>query len=499
MDVRNIKFAKNSMWSLIQQAVAVICGLVLPQFILTAYGSSVNGTIASITQFLSFITLLQGGIGTLARVAYYQPLAKKNDYRLSVAYKTISGFFMRFSLVYAIYMLILAGIYPLIFNTGYTFSYIFWLVIVIGLASVSEYFFGQASLFLLYADQKGYVYSIVQILCLIISTALCTWLICKGVSVHLVKLFFSIVFTLRPIILFLYVKKNYSIDSTVQEDKNLLSQRNAALIRHIAYYIHMSTDVMVLTVFTNALWVSVYSVHKYVVSCLSNFLTSILGNSEVVFGDMFAKNEIEKLKKYLPAYDLFSKYLSICVFSTCAILISSFVNIYTRNVNDISYYYPTFAIVLVLGEMVYCSGLTYQNAYIAAGHIKNTEWIAITEATINVVLSILCVGKLGILGVAIGTLVAMSFKTIANMYYMQTHVIKIELSYLIKSNIVSMMCCVICYILFMRLFVYIPDTYISFFIYATLIFFAVALITFLVFLIFFKYMIVLVISRIRSR
>ena len=499
MDVRNKKFAKNGMWSLIQQAVAVICGLILPQFILSAYGSNVNGTITSITQFLSFITLLQGGIGTLARVAYYHPLAQRDDHGISVAYKTISGFFMRFSLVYAIYMLFLAVLYPLIFSTDYSFSYVFWLVIVIGLASVSEYFFGQASQFLLYADQKGYVYSLVQVLCLIISTAVCTWMISEGASVHLVKLVYSIVFTIRPIVLYLYVKKNYPIDSTVQEDKKLLSQKNAALIRHIAYYIHMSTDVMVLTVFTNALWVSVYSVHRYVVSCISNFLTSVLGNSEVVFGDMFAKKETNNLKKYIPVYDLLSKYLSVSVFSACAILISSFVNIYTRNVNDISYYYPIFALILVLGEMVYCMGITYQNVYIAAGHIKKTEWIAISEASINILVSIILVGKLGILGVAIGTLVAMTFKTIANMYYMQKHVIKLDLSYIVKSNTVCVVSCILCYVGFMKIFVYTPNTYLSFFVYAVIVFAIVALIIFLIFLSFFKEYFYEMIKRFRRR
>ena len=499
MDVRNIRFAKNSIWSLIQLAVAVVCGLILPQFILSAYGSNVNGTIASITQFLSFITLLQGGVGTLARIAYYKPLAKKDSHGISVAYKTIGSFFMRFSVVYAAYMLILAALYPIVFNTVFSFSYIFWLVIVIGIASVSEYFFGQASLFLLYADQKGYVYSFIQVLCLIISTAVCTWLICQGASVHVVKLIYSIIFTIRPIALYLYVKKHYSIDNTVQRGVGLLSQRNAALIRHIAYYIHISTDVVVLTIFTNSLLVSVYSVHKYVVSCLSNFLTSVLGNSEVVFGDMFAKEEIDKLKKYIPAYDLFSKYISITVSTTCAILISSFVNIYTRNVHDISYYYPTFALILVISEMVYCMGVTYENVYIAAGHIRKTEWIAICEASTNIAVSIICVLKLGILGVAIGTLVAMTFKTVADMYYMQKHVIQLELSYLLKSNIVCIVCCLLCCFGFVKLFAYTPDTYVSFFVYATIVFAIVAVIIFLIFLLCFKDYFYMVLRKVRRK
>lgn len=489
MDVRNKKFAKNGFWALLQQLVAVLCGLLLPQFILSTYGSAVNGLLASIAQFLSFITLLQGGVSTVARIAFYKPLAERDNTLISVAYKTVGNFFKKFSAVFTIYMILVAVAYPLIFKTGFSFTYVFWLVIVVGLGSISEYFFGQASQILLYSDQKGYIYSFVQIICLITSTVLCCGLIKIGASIHVVKLIYSIVFTIRPLVLYCIVKKQYAVEGNVNENKKLLAQKNAALIRHVAYYIHMSTDIVVLTIFMNSLWVSVYSVHKYVVSCLSNLITSIIGNSEMVFGDMFAKNEKDKLSNTIPIYDLFTKFLVIVIFSTCIILITSFVQIYTKNVNDISYYYPVFATVLVLGEMIYCMGMTYQNVYIAAGHIKKTEWIAIIEAVINIVISVICVSKYGISGVAIGTLIAMTFKTVANMYYMNSKVFHLSTSYLVNSNVVSLVSCFICCILFMRFICYVPSNYLEFFTYATIVFIVVCIICASIFSIFFrKYM-----------
>lgn len=498
MDIRNKKFAKNGFWSIIQQSIAVICGLVLPQLILSTYGSSVNGIIASITQFLSFITLLQGGVGTVAKIAYYKPLAEKNDNDISIAYKTISVFFRKFSIVFSIYLLVLAIAYPLLFATEFSFWYIFWLVIFVGLSSISEYFFGQASQLLLYSDQKGYIYSIVQIICLILSTVFGCVLIKLGYSIHFVKLIYSIVFTSRPFALYIYVKKHYRINNSVDEDNKLLEQKKSALIRHIAFYIHTSTDIMVITIFLNALWVSVYSVHRYVINCLSNLLTSILGNSEVVFGNMFAKGETEKLKKNIPIYDLLTKYLSVVIYTTCIVLISSFVQIYTKNVNDMNYYYPVFATVLVLGEMIYCMGITYQNVYISAGHIKKTEWIAIIEALINVLLSVFFIKKYGILGVAIGTLVAMLFKTFANIYYMQKYVIKLEIKYLFKSNIISILSCIVSCLIFFKYINYIPSNYFQFFLYSLSVFFCICLITFVFFAINFKEYFNLIIGKVRK-
>lgn len=57
--MRSKKAIKNIIVSLFQQIVTIICGLILPRAIIGAYGSGVNGLISSITQFLTYITLLE--------------------------------------------------------------------------------------------------------------------------------------------------------------------------------------------------------------------------------------------------------------------------------------------------------------------------------------------------------------------------------------------------------------------------------------------------------
>ena len=59
----------------IYQAVVFICNLILPRFILVAYGSEYNGIVSSITQFLTFISILRLGIAGATRVELYKSLA----------------------------------------------------------------------------------------------------------------------------------------------------------------------------------------------------------------------------------------------------------------------------------------------------------------------------------------------------------------------------------------------------------------------------------------
>ena len=59
----------------------------------------------------------------------------------------------------------------------------------------------------------------------------------------------------------------------------------------------------------------------------------------------------------------------------------------------------------------------------AAGHYKETKAGAIGEDAINLGLSLLLVKPLGLVGVALGTVVAMSFRTLYNVWYLSKNIL----------------------------------------------------------------------------
>ncbi len=486
MKSRSRKFMLNGMLSFMLQIVTMICGLILPRMILLRFGSTINGTISSISQFLGFITLLQGGVGTVARYAFYKPLANQDFNAISVAYKTVSDFYRKFAVIFIAYMFILSLIYPIFSHTKLNYWHVSSLVVIIGFASVFEFFFGQASLNLLFSAQKGYIYSVIQIICILFSTVISIILLKLGCSIQLIKLGGSFMFLIRPIAMYLIVKKWMKLKKDVIPDKSILAQKNAAFVRHIAFYIHTSTDVMVLTLFSNVLWVSVYTVHYYVTGSLSNLVSSILGNTEAVYGDIIAHNDKKELSRSIPIYDLLSKFITCICFFTCMTLISQFISIYTANVNDINYYQPLFAILLVISELIYCMGLTYQNIYIAAGHINKTQWIAVGEAVINLIVSILLVWKFGIVGVTIGTVLAMIYKSFANIIYMKKNVINISWHFIIKSYLVNIIPGSILTILFWTLWYHKIYNFLMFFAYAFFVFCIISATTFVLNMVVFR-------------
>ena len=81
--MRKILLLKNTFASLLSQITALVCGFILPRLFLEYYGSSVNGLINSITQFLGVISFLELGVGAVVQSSLYKPLAAQDNNQIS--------------------------------------------------------------------------------------------------------------------------------------------------------------------------------------------------------------------------------------------------------------------------------------------------------------------------------------------------------------------------------------------------------------------------------
>ena len=63
--------------NILLQIVTIISAFIIPKLILMTFGSEVNGLVASLNQFLSYISLLEGGVNGVIMASLYKPLFKK--------------------------------------------------------------------------------------------------------------------------------------------------------------------------------------------------------------------------------------------------------------------------------------------------------------------------------------------------------------------------------------------------------------------------------------
>lgn len=428
MNIQKIQIRKkiylNSIFGLLYQVLTVVCGFILPRLILTHYGSEVNGLISSITQFLGIITLASCGVDAVVRAALYKPLTEKNDLEISKIIKSSNVFFRKVALIMFSYSIVLAIIYPFITLQSFDYFYTFSLIIIIAISSFVQYFFGITYRLLLSADQNYFVILFIQIIFLILNTSLCVVLVLFDTPIHFVKLVSAFSFIIQPFIFAFIAKKYYKIDAKIEYTDDPIKQKWSGFSQHIASVVLSNTDVVVLTLLTDLIKVSIYNVYYLIVSGMKNLVDSITTGSQSFFGKIIARNEFDTLEKTFSFFEWLMHTVTTIAFTLTGILIVPFVSIYTKGITDTDYIVPVFAILITISQAIYCLRLPYNIIILSAGHFKQTQMSAIIEMIINIVLSIVLVFNFGLIGVAIGTIAAMLYRTCYFVYYLSKTYIK---------------------------------------------------------------------------
>lgn len=427
--MRSKKALLNIITALLLQIVVITCGFIVPRMIIGTFGSSVNGLLESITQFLAFITLLESGFGPVVKSVLYKPIARKDKGEIENILRASERFFRNIAKIFLIYLVILCVIYPFMVISEFDYGFTVSLLLIMAISTFAEYYFGMTYRLYLQAEQKTYITSLIQMVTVILNTMAIVVLIHFGASIQVVKIITAIIFVLRPILQNIYVKKKYNINLKEANREVDIKQKWDGLAQHIAAVVHNNTDVAILTLFSNTIQVSIYAVYMLVVKGVKSLVSAFTDGIDASFGDMLARGEKEQLNKSFKVYELFFFTINTIIFTSTMILIVPFVGVYTKGITDANYIVPVFGTLIVLAEFMHSIRLPYSSITLAAGHFKETMKGAWIEAGVNIILSTILVINFGIIGVAIGTLVSMFIRTIEFMYHTSKYILERSMWY----------------------------------------------------------------------
>lgn len=407
----------NILTSLFMQIVSVISALIVPRLILETFGSNANGLVSSILQFLNYITLVEGGITGVISANLYKPLVNHDEKKLSSVLTTARSFYRKIGMFFIGYSIIVGLMYPLFVDTGYEYWYIFILTLILSSGLMLQYMFSLTYTTLLNADKKVYLVSLTVAILTIANIVLT--LIIVNLYPDLIALKFSnaMLFALQPLFYGLYIKGHYEIDWSVHKDNTLLNQRWNGFAINLAFFIHTSTDITLLTLLADLKTVSVYSVYYLIVSKISIVLHSLVSGIEPTIGQAYALGDTENLNKKLDLYEFIILFSVGLLFSLTGMLITPFAMIYTSGITDANYYQPVFGIVLVLAESMYLLRSPHVSLAYAANKFKEITLPAYIEAIINIFVSIILMKKYGLIGIATGTLIGMIYRGAFHVYF----------------------------------------------------------------------------------
>lgn len=485
IDGRKRRLAYNTFSSLLFQVTTIICGFILPRLILTAFGSDVNGLVNSITQFLGIISFLELGVGAVVQSSLYKPLAEHDEDQVSRVIKSANRFFRTIARILLAYVVFLVIFYPMFAKQQFGHAYTATLIIVISISSFAQYYFGIVNRLLLTADQHGYVQYNAQTVAIILNTAACFILIKLGCGIQMVKLTTSLIYLLQPIVIYLYVRKHYHINHKITYAEEPIKQKWNGIAQHIASVILDGTDIVVLTMFASLSAVSIYSVYFLVVKGVKQLFLSMTNGIQSLMGELWANGAEKDLKNLFGWTEWMIHTGTIFVFGVAAITIVPFVQVYTKGVMDADYVQPLFAFLLVMANAGHCLRLPYNLMILAAGHYKQTQSNYIVAAVLNIVISILTVKYYGLIGVAIGTLIAMAYQTVWMALYDSRNLIKWPFKNFLKQVAVDFLTLVVMIVLTQKVQVAALN-YIAWALYAVIVSIASVMVVTIVNMVFYK-------------
>lgn len=492
----------NIVFSLILQFVTFAKGLILPRIIITAYGSDVNGLISSITQFLTYISLLEAGVGSIFRTSLYKPLSKGDIEGVSGIINEQIRFYRKIGIIFIFYVIVLCAFYPMIAKTDIAKTYIISLIIILSINTFAEYFVSLPYASLLSADQKIRISYIVSIIYAIINVLVSLLWVSLKADIRFIYLSMCIIGLLRPVFYTWYVKKYYKLNKKAIPDKTALSQRWNGMTHHFAYYIHTNTDASILTVFIGTAMVSVYNVYGAIIFGVEKIITSISTGAAAGLGSLIESNKKEQINKTVDQFELIQGGIATILYTITALLLIPFIRLYTSEMTDMNYIQPIFGYVLIVAEAIYCFRCIYSTVSMNANKFKETQLGAILECVVNLVgsLILVIVFQMGILGVAIGTVMGMLTRYIFEVIFLSKNIVcrsvlKATKMFLV-SSVIALISVVICNFILDYNSV---NTFTLWFIYAVVTAFIVGVIALILYSIFYKKVIKAFIWRLRRR
>ena len=415
----------NLITSLVFQVATMLSGLILPRIIIGTFGSELNGMVSSITQFLSFISLLEGGLGAVVLAELYKPINEKDDNQIKSILRSCQKFFTKLAFIFVIYTVVLSIVYGCIFKTDYSFGFVCSLVYILSFTTLVQYLFAITYKLLLQAQQKIYIVNIVSAATVLINLILSVVLIYVFPSIHLIKLCSAFAFLLQPIVFKIFVEKKYrNLQSDDSKSDYAIANRWDGFAQNLAHFVNLNTDIVVITLFLSLADVSVYTVYLLPITALRSIISSMTNSYQSALGKYYAQGEKELLKNNFEKFNRFNISITIAMFGTCLILIIPFVSLYTQNIHDANYYQPIFAILITVANMIFCIREPFRFLVLAAGKFKETNFGAVMEAILNLALSLILITRYGLIGVAIGTLIAVVYRFVYLIVYLKKNVLQ---------------------------------------------------------------------------
>ena len=436
---RSKKFLYNTVTSAMYQIIVFIVGIILPRVMLVHYGSEINGLVSSITQMITYLSLVEAGISSATVYALYKPLSTEDYPAISRIVSAAKKFYYQSGALFVGLVVIMAGIYAVSVKvTDLPPLWIGVLVIILGASGYLDFFTLAKYRAILTADQRSYAISLASIVYLVTNTAIIAILARFDINIVLVRFVAIFSICLRSLILNIYVKRKYPlIDYKAEPNIDALNKRYSALYMQILGAVQKGSPVLLATIFTTLESVSVFSIFNMVFTGIGSLFDIFMSGLSAGFGEIIARKETKTLQKAYGDFEFVYYAMITTVYATAFVMLMPFISVYTSGVTDTDYNRVLLGVLFVVNGFLYNLKTPQGMLVISAGLYKETRVQTTIQCGLIVILGIILAPLMGLEGIMIALCISNLYRVIDLVMYIPKAVTKLPVSSTLSKIIFS--------------------------------------------------------------
>lgn len=400
---------KNITASYYKQIVSLVLQFASRTVFIYTLGATYLGMGSLFKNILQFLSLADLGFTTAMAYSYYKPLAENDQDRIAALvnfYKSV------YNIIAAVILALGLCCIPLLkylINTEtdiphVTIYYIFYLLnTVVGYLCVYK-------TTLLTAAQKGYiltriqlivnvVITFVQIICLLLFKNYILYLTILVIGTLLQNIYPS----MKVDKLFPYIKKRSYLD--VQEKASMFKNIKAVFIYKVSSKLVTSTDNILISMLVGTTVVGYYSNYYMIIDSITLLVTAIFTSLTASVGNMLASKDVSEEKQFqvFRIEQTAAGMISVFTVACFALLANDFISLWLGK----SFVLDTVTVwAIALNFFLTCYFQPLWSFREASGLYRQTRYVNVATAAVNVFLSVALGLKFGIAGILVATPIA---------------------------------------------------------------------------------------------
>lgn len=442
---------KNIIFGYLSTIAVSIFSIICRTVFVYKLGANYLGVSGLFTNVLGVLSFTELGIGTAINFSLYKPIAENDTNQIKALLRLYKKAYRLIALVVTIIGISLIPFLQYIVNTDIPISEIKIYYIVFLFNTVSSYFVTYKTSYVS-ALQKEYIVTntstlgsiiinIFQILLLLLGGNYLEYLLIAAFLGLLQKI--GTVYYLNKKFHILIEKDGGSLDPLAR--RNIWTNVKALIIHKIGDVSVNQTDNIIISTFVNTTAVGLLSNYTTLNTLITTFTNKFFSSFTASFGNMIAKDNIEKQKKIFEIYDLLGFWIYGFVLIAFITLSQPFITLWLGekllidNLTMCLYFFS-----------MYLAGISFipYNYKIAAGKFEEDKWIAFIQAIVNLIISIISVKIIGLAGIFIGTILSRIIVVIIRPYIVYKYILKDKvINYFIRLTKRTILASVLCVVL----------------------------------------------------